>query len=73
VSEPEYTPAQPGLSCPRCGAARSKRLIYGLVDYELLLELGPMEPNFELGWMSEPRWGWQFGQCGHQWGNPPRA
>jgi hypothetical protein len=60
----------PGPPCPLCGAARTKRLIYGLIDYELLLELGSKEPNFELGWMSEPRLAWHCGQCGHRWGNP---
>jgi len=56
--------------CPRCGATRTKRLIYGMVDYELLLELGPKEPDFELGWMTEPRRAWHCGRCGHQWGKP---
>lgn len=57
-------------SCPQCGAYRSRRLIYGLVDYELLLELGPGEPDFELGWFAEPRKSWLCAQCGHAWGDP---
>ena len=57
-------------SCPVCGASGGRRLIYGLVDYELLLELGPGEPDFELGWFAEPRKRWRCAQCGHAWGDP---
>ncbi|MEK6550843.1 MAG: hypothetical protein AAB329_04900 [Pseudomonadota bacterium] len=59
--------------CPVCGASRSRRLIYGLVDYELLLELGPGEPDFELGWFTEPRKSWRCAQCGHAWGDPGKS
>jgi len=55
--------------CPQCGATRAKRLIYGLIDYELLLELGSGEPDFELGWSDEPRKAWHCPRCGYRWGN----
>ncbi|MEK6771209.1 MAG: hypothetical protein AABY62_06175 [Pseudomonadota bacterium] len=48
-------------------------MIYGLVDYELLLELGPGEPDFELGWFAEPRKRWRCAQCGHAWGAPEES
>ncbi|UCH54123.1 MAG: hypothetical protein JSW09_04930 [Pseudomonadota bacterium] len=53
--------------CPNCGAARVKRLVYGLVDYELFLELGNSEPDFVLGWWQEPRHDWRCDACGHEW------
>jgi ribosomal protein S27AE len=56
--------------CPRCGAARVKRLVYGLVDYEQFLELGDSEPDFALGWLKEPRHDWRCGACGHEWSVP---
>ncbi len=64
---------KPPPICPRCGASRSRRLIYGLIDYELLLELGPGEPDFELGWFVEPRKRWRRAQCGHAWGMPEES
>lgn len=58
------TPAPP---CPRCGATGAKRLVYGLVDYELFLELGDVAPNFELGWLRKPAYDWRCAACGHEW------
>jgi hypothetical protein len=57
----------PAPQCPRCGAGRVKRLVYGLVDYELFLELGGREPDFELGWLKTPHCDWHCVQCGHEW------
>lgn len=60
----------PVPSCPRCGARRVKRLVYGLVDYEMFLELGDSEPDFALGWFREPRHDWRCEACGHEWSAP---
>jgi hypothetical protein len=47
-----------------------KRLIYGLIDYDLLLELGPEGPDFELGWLRPPVHDWHCANCGHEWREP---
>jgi ribosomal protein L37AE/L43A len=57
-------------NCPKCGATRTKRLIYGLIHYETLLELGPTEPDFEFGWVTEKMRAWHCSECLHQWGEP---
>jgi ribosomal protein S27AE len=70
MKKPEQPNTPPPLACPRCGAARVQRLVYGLVDYEMFLELGDAEPDFELGWLKEPRHDWHCGACGHEWSVP---
>jgi len=61
---PHHKPPPP---CPRCGSGAVRRLIYGLIGYELFLELGDGEPDFELGWLKEPQFEWRCARCGHEW------
>jgi hypothetical protein len=60
------TPAKPVPACPKCTSPRVKRLIYGLVDYDFMLELDG-EPDFELGWLRSPMHDWHCVDCGHEW------
>lgn len=65
------TPPQlPAPPCPRCSSRRVKRLVYGLVDYDMLLELGNGEPEFEFGWLRPPVHDWHCADCGHEWRDP---
>jgi hypothetical protein len=63
-------PDKPAPACPKCASPRVKRLIYGLIDYDLLLELGPEGPDFELGWLRPPVHDWHCADCGHEWREP---
>lgn len=63
------TPIKPVPACPKCASSRVKRLVYGLVDYDQLLELGG-EPDFELGWLAPPEHDWHCADCGHAWRAP---
>jgi len=58
---------KPLPKCPKCGSGRVKRLVYGLIDYDRLLELGDQEPDFELGWLRTPQYDWHCADCRHEW------
>lgn len=59
-----------GSSCPRCGGTRIRRLYHGPVDYEMFLELGPGEPDFELAGLADAGLMWSCTDCRHAWGRP---
>jgi hypothetical protein len=50
---------EPAPVRPKCTSRRGKRLIYGLVEYDRLLELGAEGPGFELSWLMSPDHEWR--------------